>query len=431
MAGAIVRQEADPQVRAGASFLDFVFAGYQPRDFAVRFWDGAAWGDPASARFTLTLKHPGALRIMFQPNKVAIGEAYIFDDYDIQGDIHQFFRVVNYLADCKKSWGWYRKCQFILRLTRLPRHAPPRAGRGAARLAGPVHSKDRDRDAIAYHYDVSNEFYALWLDCRMVYTCAYFDAPGADLDAAQERKLDLVCRKVRLRPGERLLDIGCGWGGLILHAAKNYVARADGVTLSARQADLARERIARAGLQDRCRVTLGNFLDLTDWGGYDKVTSIEVQEAVGTRMLPSYFGQAQKLLRPGGVFLNQVITLSPQLTEARGQAFSDRYVFPDGELQHLPHTLAVAEKAGFEVRDLECLREHYPRTLRHWVSRLEARADEARRLTDEMTYRVWRFYMAGAADGFTRGYGNIYQMLLLKPDGYESGLPLTRADWHG
>jgi cyclopropane-fatty-acyl-phospholipid synthase len=414
-------------VTAGASFLDFVFTDFRPRDFAVRFWDGTTWGpdDGQPARFTVVLKHHGALRLMFRPDRVSLGEAYIFDDYDIEGDIHEFFQLVKYLADCRQRWGWLKKARFYFRLKRLPRHTPPRKGRGAAKLAGTRHSKERDRQAIQYHYDVSNHFYALWLDRRMVYTCAYFASPDEELDPAQERKLDLICRKLRLSRGDRLLDIGCGWGGLMIHAATNYGARVEGVTLSREQADLVRERIEQARLQDRCRVVLGNYLDLTDWGSYDKVTSIEVQEAVGTKMLPAYFGQVHRLLRPGGLFLNQAITLSPALKEARGQSFSNRYVFPDGELQHLPHTIAVAEKAGFEVRDLECLRDHYPITLKHWVRRLEANASEARRLTDEMTYRVWRFYMSGAADGFTRGYGNDYQMLLLKPDGCASRLPLT------
>jgi cyclopropane-fatty-acyl-phospholipid synthase len=274
------------------------------------------------------------------------------------------------------------------------------------------------------------EFYALWLDERMVYSCAYFAAPEEDLDNAQERKLDYICRKLRLRPGERLLDIGCGWGGLIIHAAHRYGVRALGITLSEPQAEMANERIRRAGLAESCRVEVRDYWEIEDRHGYDKLVSVGMFEHVGEARLPEYFLRAHRLLRPGGVFLNHGISTNPITPVRRGPTFVSRYVFPDGELVPIATTLGAAEGRGFEVRDMESLREHYALTLGHWVRRLEARSDEARRITDETTYRVWRLYMSGSAHGFRTRRLNIYQTLLSKTELGESGLPLTRADWY-
>jgi cyclopropane-fatty-acyl-phospholipid synthase len=229
-------------------------------------------------------------------------------------------------------------------------------------------------------------------------------------------------------PGDRLLDIGCGWGGLCLYAARQYGVDALGITLSRRQVELAREHIRQAGLQDRCRVEYQDYREVT--GTFDKLVSVGMFEHVGGKMLPVYFRQVHALLRPGGAFLNHGVALSGWERKPRGQAFSQRYVFPDGELKPIHVTLKAAEQAGLEVRDVESLREHYALTLKNWVSRLEAHADKAKRLTDETTYRIWRLYMAGSADGFRSARSNIYQTLLVKPDRGASGLPLTRTDWY-
>jgi cyclopropane-fatty-acyl-phospholipid synthase len=421
----------DPAVLASLAFLEDLLADYGPRDFAVRAWDGTVRGpdEGRPARFTLVLRHPGAVRSMFWPrNKNALGEAYVYDDIDIEGDIHAFLAFLAYLRTRRP--GLLRRLLWLRRLLALPGSRRPRAGRQAARLTGTVHSVERDRQAVSYHYDVSNDFYRLWLDSRMVYTCAYFASPDEDLEPAQERKLDYVCRKLRLRPGERLLDVGCGWGGLVMHAARHYGARAVGITLSRNQVELAQERIAAAGLEDRCRVEYQDYREVSGPGSFDKLASIGMFEQIGGEMLPTYFRQAHTLLRPGGVFLNHGIALSGWLRRPLAQPFSQRYVFPDGELTPLHVTLKAAEKVGLEVRDVESLREHYVLTLRHWVRRLEENAAEARRLTDETTYRIWRLYMAGAADGFADCRGNLYQTLLVKPDRGASGLPLTRADWY-
>jgi cyclopropane-fatty-acyl-phospholipid synthase len=266
----------------------------------------------------------------------------------------------------------------------------------------------------------------------MVYSCAYFRSPEDGLDEAQEAKLDLLCRKLRLNPGQRLLDIGCGWGGLVIHAAREYGVDATGITLSRPQADLANSRIEAAGLAKRCRVELRDYREVEETPAYDALASIGMFEHVGAALLPEYFARARRALRPGGVFLNHGIACRAAEEPSAGRGFSDSYVFPDGELVPIHLTLRSAEEAGFEVRDVESLREHYARTLRLWVSRLQARHDEATRFVDEPTYRVWRLFMAGSAYGFARGRLNVYQSLLLKPleDG-GSDLPLTRRGWYG
>jgi cyclopropane-fatty-acyl-phospholipid synthase len=419
----------DPAVQASFDFLCSVLEGYGPRDFAVRAWDGATWepdvGQPA--RFTIVLQHPGSVRKMFwPPNKYTLGEAYIYDDIDIEGDIHTYFAFINYLREMRPSLR--QRLRWLRHLFALPGGGRPRLGRQAARLSGSVHSQARDQQAVSYHYDVSNAFYQLWLDRRMTYSCAYFADPGDDIDRAQERKLDYLCRKLRLLPGDRLLDIGCGWGGLAIYAARQYGVHALGITLSRQQVELAQERIRVAGLQERCRVEYQDYREVS--GTFDKLVSVGMFEHVGAKMLPAYFQKAYTLLRPGGVFLNHGIALSGWEKEPRGQAFSQRYVFPDGELSPIHVTLAAAEKARLEVRDVESLREHYILTLQNWVRQLDAHADEARKLTNETTYRIWRLYMAGSADGFRGARGNLYQTLLVRPDRGVSGLPLTRSDWY-
>jgi cyclopropane-fatty-acyl-phospholipid synthase len=421
----------DPSVLASFDFLAKLLADYGPRDFAIRAWDGSVREPDAGqpARFTLVLQHPGSVRKMFWPPRpYTLGEAYIYDDIDIEGDIHAFFNLTSHLYALRCSLRLAQKLRLWKRLFTLPGGSRPRTGRLAARLSGGVHSLERDRQAVSYHYDVSNEFYQLWLDRRMTYTCAYFADPSDDIDRAQERKLDYICRKLRLLPGDRLLDIGCGWGGLVMYAAQQYGVHALGITVSSKQVELAQERISRAGLQDRCRVEFQDYREVS--GTFDKLVSVGMFEQIGGSMLPLYFQKAYSLLRPGGVFLNHGISLSGWERKPRNQAFSQRYVFPDGELKPIHTTLQAAERARLEVRDVESLREHYILTLQNWVRRLEAHADEARKLTNETTYRIWRLYMAGAADGFRAARVNLYQTLLVKPDRGISGLPLTRADWY-
>ncbi len=419
-------------VQGSLSFLQDLLSDYRPRDFAVRLWEGTTWGAERGqpVRFTLVLNHPGALRTMFwPPGELPLAEAYIHDDFDIEGSIEDVFPLADHLLGRHRSTSErLRQGRRLLSLPNARRGARP--GREAAKLRGTRHSKVRDRRAVTYHYDVPGEFYALWLDRRMVYSCAYFATPDEDLDSAQERKLDYICRKLRLRPGERVLDIGCGWGGLVIHAARRYGVSALGVTLSGPQAELANERIRRAGLADRCRVEVRDYREIEGWGEYDKLVSVGMFEHVGEKRLPDYFSRAYALLRPGGVFLNHGISRNPNVPRRRGPTFISRYVFPDGELVPIGTTVGAAESSGFEVRDVESLREHYALTLGHWVRWLEERHEQARRIVDERTYRVWRLYMSGSAHAFRTGGINIYQTLLLRTDRGESRLPLTRADWY-
>ena len=413
------------------TFFEELLRDFHPRNFAVRLWEGskldAEPGQPT--RCTLVINRAGALRRLFQPsNQSALGEAYIYGDVDIEGDVETLFPLVPYLLNLKI--GAARQLRLAALLWGMPSSPTQRTGRIPVKLDGEPHSKERDRQAVAYHYNVSNDFFRLFLDKRMVYSCAYFESPNLTLDEAQERKLDYICRKLRLKPGEELLDIGCGWGALIMHAASQYGVRALGITLSEPQAELANQRIREAGLQDLCRVEVRDYRDLDQPESFDKLVSVGMIEHVGESMLPAYFEQALKLLKPGGVFMNHGIARAVWTQQLDRPTFIDRYVFPDGDMVPIGVVLRQAAHCGFEIRDVENLREHYTLTLRHWVKNLEDHGSRARHITDESTYRTWRLYMAGSAYFFDTGRLNIYQSLLVKADQGKSGLPWTRADWY-
>lgn len=418
------RIRQDP-VSVSIEFLEHLFADYGKCNFRVRFWDGSTWGTNGPSPFTLVLNHPGALRAMFlSPSEVGIGEAYIYKDFDVEGDLEKAFELSDFLLTQERGLG--NRLHLGTILGRLPAEGRPRL---VPKIRGTPHSKSRDRQSVTYHYDLPPEFFATFLDRRMVYSCAYFLSADEDLDTAQEQKLNYLCRKLRLQPGDRLLDLGCGWGGLIIHAASRFGAECLGITLSEPQAQIARERIREAGVQDRCAVDVCDYRDLRPDRQFDKIVSVGMFEHVGEERLPEYFQRAWQLLLPGGVFLNHGIARSA-IYQHQGASFTDVYVFPDGELVPINTTLRLAEQAGFEVRDLESLREHYALTLHHWLNRLEAGADLARRVTNETIYRIWKLYIAGSAHWFRTGKLNLYQTLLCKPDHGRSGLPLTRADWY-
>ncbi|HMO59339.1 MAG TPA: cyclopropane-fatty-acyl-phospholipid synthase family protein [Roseiflexaceae bacterium] len=428
------------------TLLDHLFP--PPRSFAVRLWDGTTIASPHPA-FTLILNHPGALRRMFTPPiELSLGEAFIYGDCAIDGDLYtaiaQFDQLLHQPTTPTNLAGMLRHLMALPHST-----SRPAAGRGAADLAGTPHSRTRDRDAIQYHYDVGNDFYALWLDPHMQYSCAYFPTGTEDLALAQERKLEHICRKLRLQPGDQLLDIGCGWGGLARYAATHYDAHVLGVTLSRRQAEYANQRIDAAGLRGRVSIELCDYRDLQA-SSFDKIVSIGMFEHVGKQRLPEYFATAYRLLKPGGIFLNHGIaqhtarTAHSSLSSYPGHEsfwpqivrrhiigagrFSQRYIFPDGELVPISYANLIAEEFGLEVRDVENLREHYARTLRHWVSRLEERQQEAIRQTDEVTFRTWRLYMAATAYYFSCSRVGVYQSLLAKPHAGVVDLPPSRAD---
>ncbi|MFO1415509.1 MAG: class I SAM-dependent methyltransferase [Burkholderiales bacterium] len=294
-----------------------------------------------------------------------------------------------------------------------------------------LHQRRSNRSNIAHHYDVSNAFYRLWLDERMVYSCAYYHADTDTLEQAQLQKLDHICRKLRLVPGETLLDIGCGWGGLVFHAAERYGVRAHGITLSRNQFEHVRAEIGRRGLGDRVRVELRDYADLPDEPAYDKVASIGMFEHVGVARFPKYFGKIHRVLKPGGLVLNHGITHNTLDADSLGSGigeFVDDYVFPGGELTHVARVIQGMAAAGLEAFDAEALREHYAKTLWAWTERLEARAEEARREVGEERFRVWRIYMAGSAHAFERGWLSLWQVLggKAQADG-RLPHPLTRA----
>jgi cyclopropane-fatty-acyl-phospholipid synthase len=418
--------------------LSEIFSDCALEKIGVRLWEGTAWPDEQPRAAVLALKHPEALSRMFLlGTEVGLAEAYLRNDFDIEGDIGTAFEIADFLL--ARLGDWKKKLKLAGLLVSLPDGNGASTIRRAAKQLLPQnrskrHSLERDRRAITFHYDISNDFYRLWLDPRMVYSCAYFGSPSDDIDTAQERKLDYLCRKLRLRAGQRLLDIGCGWGALVVHAAKHFGVRAEGITLSELQSEWVEARIAEAGLTDRATVGLRDYREISANGGevYDAIVSVGMAEHVGREQLPDYFSIAHRALRPGGVFLNQAIgeDIVTRPDNSNG-SFVQEYVFPGGDIPSLPIMLRAAESAGFEIRDVENLREHYSLTLRHWLRRLEAHHAEALSFVNETTYRVWRLYLAGSAHGFQRGHMAVYQTLLTKLDSRgQSNLPITRDDWY-
>jgi cyclopropane-fatty-acyl-phospholipid synthase len=432
---------ADDRIARNRSALAHLFGPLPARTFAVRFWDSGVTDSPGrrSPDFTLVLSRPASLRAMLvPPSQLRLGEAYVAGEFDVDGDMEAATRLGEALRDRFVSPRFVaRAMRRLLRLPRPGRRVRP-ARRGDGR-SGERHSVTRDAQAIQSHYDVGNEFYALWLDPAMVYSCAYFPSGAESLAGAQRAKLDHICRKLRLHRGERLLDIGCGWGGLIIHAAREYGVRALGITLSPSQAEWARHQIRVAGLEDRCSVDVRDYRALDGLAPFDKVVSVGMCEHVGRAHLPGYFEAAWKALRPGGLFLNHCIVSGQDPKAGRRRSlrkvlwregrFTDRHVFPDGQLPLLGPMLEIAEAQGFETRDVESLREHYAQTLRHWVRRLEAAREEAIGLTSPETYRTWRIYMANSARQMAAGRMGLVQALLARPDTHGVvTLPRTRED---
>jgi cyclopropane-fatty-acyl-phospholipid synthase len=394
---------------------------------AVEAWDGSRVVPPdAAAR--LVLRSPRALRrILGRPGELGLARAYVAGDAEIAGDLFAAARVAAALP--RTRW----RLRTLVALARaagraLLRPAPPPPEE--ARLRGRRHSRRRDAAAIAHHYDVSNRFFRLVLGPSLTYSCAVFADDGETLEAAQERKHELVCQKLGLRPGMRLLDVGCGWGALVLHAAARHGVSAVGVTLSRAQAELAAARARAAGLAGRVEIRLQDYRDVRD-GPYDAVASVGMFEHVGLRRLRLYFDRLFALLRPGGRLLNHGISRGhgAGLGGARfaRASFIDRYVFPDGELHEVGSVVSAVQRAGLEAVHVEGLRDHYARTLRRWTANLEAHWDEAVREAGAGRARVWRLYMAACAIGFETSRTSIHQILAVRPDGGSTGLPLRPA----
>jgi cyclopropane-fatty-acyl-phospholipid synthase len=408
-----------------------------PFKLTLRLWNGAAVqvgaGDSAAREspFALVFRNPEVVcSAVLGRDPLRLAEAYFRGDLDIEGDFFAALELKDHLQTLQLSVGeQIGAAATALRLRALNadrRHSQvqwtPSHGRTVK-----AHSKAENRDAIHFHYDVSNEFYALWLDQAMVYSCAYFENSDVGLDAAQVAKLDHICRKLSLRPGDSFLDIGCGWGALVIHAAQRYGVRAHGVTLSPQQLKVAQERIAQAGLTDKVSVELQDYRDLQGDSVYDKVASVGMFEHVGLKNLPVYFSTVHRLLKPHGLFLNHGITHNSEgWQRSMSTEFINRYVFPDGELDNISNIQHAMERARFEIADVEALRPHYALTLRHWVARLERSHAHALQYVNEATYRVWRLYMTACALEFESGDIGIYQVLATKRAQRNLPLPLTR-----
>lgn len=383
--------------------------------------------DDASA--AIVLASPNALRrILFSPNEVGFARAYVTGEVDIEGDAFEAIRLVFQAAPDEIYVGTRTLAKTLIAAARLGVLGPPPPHPAEeARLRGIRHSKERDAAAIAHHYDVGNDFYRLVLGESMTYSCARFTSPGASLEQAQAAKYDLICRKLALREGQRMLDVGCGWGGMAMHAAARYHVAAVGITLSEQQYELARKRVAEAGLSDWVEIRRQDYRDL---GGetFDAISSIGMFEHVGAEQMAAYFHVLATALAPGGRLLNHAIS-TPGGAAFDRSSFTARYVFPDGELQDVATVVAAMEAVDLEVRDVESLREHYAMTLRHWVGNLAANWPEAVALVGPVRARIWRLYMIAAAVGFDLHVTSLHQVLAVKAetDG-RSGMPLTRAD---
>jgi cyclopropane-fatty-acyl-phospholipid synthase len=405
-----------------AALVHDVLGGGVP--IAVEAYDGSRSG-PVDAPATIVIRSPDALRrIVTAPGELGLARAYVSGDMELQGSIWALLELRDRIPDVQLE------PKMMLRLVRelggwrevRPLQPPDEE----VRLRGRRHSKARDAAAISHHYDVSNAFYRLVLGPSLTYSCAVWHDPDDTLEAAQANKYELICRKLDLRPGMRLLDVGCGWGGMVMHAAQNHGAQAVGITISRQQAELAEKRVAEAGLSDQVQIRVQDYREVAD-GPYDGISSIGMFEHVGEARLAEYFECLRRLVRPEGRLLNHGISRPARSEKARlpRRSFINRYVFPDGELHEVGRVISITQDAGFEVRHVESLREHYALTLRRWVANLEAHWDEAVAEVGAPRARVWRLYMAGSAIGFEAGRTQIHQVLSVprEPSG-GSGVPL-------
>ena len=408
------------------SFVHGLLGPHPPVRF--RAYDGTDIG-PRDAATTVILRSSDALmRMIAAPGELGIARAYIAGDIEIEGSVYDVLELRYAMEELKFSPGQVRDLVGLVGLRNIRWIQPPPEEHRARH--GRLHSRARDADSISHHYDVSNEFYGLVLGPSMTYSCAVFNEPEDTLALAQENKYELICRKLDLCPGMRLLDVGCGWGGMVLHAAQHHGVEAVGISLSQNQVDYARKRVAEAGLADRVDIRLQDYRDVSD-GPFDAISSIGMFEHVGFRLLGRYFDQVVVLLEPGGRFLNHAISrTTPARHHRRGRAgFMDRYVFPDGELHEVGTVISALHDRGLEVRHVENLREHYALTLRQWVTNLEDHWDEAVALSSEGRAKVWRLYMSASAVTFEDNGLHLDQVLAVRtPESGRSTMPL-RPRW--
>jgi len=412
----------DSLSKIGTEIVAKIMAGYRG-DIAIRLWDGTLAQGALDAPCTVVFRKPGALRdLILHRNLLRIAESYLNGAIDVEGDLESLFEIRTHLLNLTLPLGTRLHLLYLaLRLPGLSRHGSAQAGR-SKRAA-----HQNSQASIAHHYDVSNDFYKLWLDPEMVYSCAYYRDDAQPLAEAQQDKLDYLCRKLRLEPGQTLLDIGCGWGALALWAARHYGVQVHGITLSKEQQRLAQERVRAAGLEQQIHIELLDYRDLPEDAQYDRVVSVGMFEHVGVKNFPTYFGTVRRVLKSDGLFLNHGITSETGWERTPLTRFMNRYIFPDGELARISDVTAAMELAGLETLDVESLRRHYALTLRHWVRSLEAKRDKAIRYSSEVTYRLWKLYMAGCAYYFDEGSIGLHQVLA----GHQHQLqpiPLRRDD---
>jgi cyclopropane-fatty-acyl-phospholipid synthase len=396
-------------------------------DIPIRIdcYDGSALGPP-NAKGRLIVRSPDALAyILTAPGDLGLGRAYVSGALDVEGDLFAVLALHDHLPKLRfdvQQWINFARLAGLSGLRRPP--IPPEE----ARLHGRRHTRERDAAAVSHHYDVSNDFYEMLLGPSMTYSCAVWPKKSTTLEGAQAAKYDLVCQKLDLQPGMRLLDVGCGWGSMAIHAAQDYGARVVGVTLSRRQAEYAIDAVKEARLDDRIEIRAQDYRDVRD-GPFDAISSIGMFEHVGGAKLDEYFSCLHSLLPARGRLLNHGI--AEQAGPRRGirrHGFIDHYVFPDGELHEIGSVVSRIQRAGFEARHVESLREHYARTLRAWVANLESRWDEAVALVGAARARIWRLYMVASALGFEDGRIQVYQTLAVRSDGGVSGFP-ARPTW--
>ncbi|MEV8093158.1 cyclopropane-fatty-acyl-phospholipid synthase family protein [Kitasatospora sp. NPDC085879] len=402
-----------------------------PPPFRIRAWDGSTAG-PDDAPTVVLRRRRAVRRLLWQPGELGLADAYITGDLDVEGDLAEGLGTVRRaLAGRGPVRPAVRDLPRLLataaRLGALgPRPAPP-GGRAAVR--GALHSRGRDRAVISHHYDLSNEFYALLLGPAMAYSCAYWTTGEQSLTDAQTAKFDLICRKLGLRPGSRLLDVGCGWGALARHAAKHHGARVTAVTLSRRQHAFASALVAEAGLTDRVEILLRDYRDITD-GPYDAISCVEMGEHVGERQYPAFAARLHGLLRPHGRLLVQ--QMSRGADAPGGGAFIETYIAPDMHMRPVGRTVDLLEATGLEVRHVEAMREHYARTIDAWYDTLHERHADFTGLVGEQTVRLWRLYTAGSSLAFAERRMGVDQILAVRPAGDGgSGAPATPAPWYG
>lgn len=428
----ITAQTGKPQnfTEISLAFFRELLFDYKSKDFAIRFWDGTLYepGGPKSANFTFILNHPSSLRRIFpKPSLVSFATAYIEGYFEIEGDIHSAISFFFNLAEL--DFNIPSKLKLFKTLRKLPASGGKRLDAVKPHIAGSVTSRTRVRDAIQFHYDLPVEFYRLMLDKRMVYSCAYFKSVDEDLDTAQANKLDYICRKLDLRQGDKFLDMGCGWGALVIHAVEHYNVNALGVSLSEKQVSYARDWIAKKELTDRCRVELLDYRYCGELGTFDKAAGVGSIEHGDLRMKEAYFSCANKYLKPGGFFFTQGITKIGEKPNSDGAKYFKQYLFPDADLISISKTLEIAEKFGFEVRDVENLREHYFLTTQHWLDNFEANIDSISDILSEPIIRAFRAYLAGICHSFKMNIIGLYQTLLRKT-GDMDYIPVTREKWY-